>query len=61
VLGAGFLGGIGFTMSLFIANLSFPVAADFNAAKIAIFGASAASAAVGVVILWLLGRRSAVT
>jgi NhaA family Na+:H+ antiporter len=59
VLGAGFLGGIGFTMSLFIANLSFPVTADFNAAKIAIFAASAASAAVGGIILWLLGTRSA--
>jgi NhaA family Na+:H+ antiporter len=60
VLGAGFLGGIGFTMSLFIANLSFPVATDFNAAKIAIFAASAGSAAVGIVLLWLLGRRSPV-
>jgi NhaA family Na+:H+ antiporter len=59
VLGAGFLGGIGFTMSLFIANLTFADAGDFSAAKIAIFAASVGSAAVGVLMLWLLGGRSA--
>lgn len=50
--GAGALAGIGFTMSLFIASEAFPVPADFAAAKIAIFGASVLSAAIGVGILW---------
>jgi NhaA family Na+:H+ antiporter len=49
--GAGALAGIGFTMSLFIAGQAFPTAADFSAAKIAVFGASLASAALGVAVL----------
>lgn len=55
--GAGALGGIGFTMSLFIAGQAFPDAADHAAAKIAIFGASLIAAAIGVMIL--LPRPSA--
>jgi NhaA family Na+:H+ antiporter len=50
--GAGALGGIGFTMSLFIAGAAFPDAGDFAAAKIAIFLASLTAAGVGVLILW---------
>jgi NhaA family Na+:H+ antiporter len=50
--GAGALAGIGFTMSLFIAGQAFPVAADYAAAKIAVFAASVLSAIVGVAILW---------
>jgi Na+:H+ antiporter, NhaA family len=46
------LGGIGFTMSLFIAGQAFPVGEDFAAAKIAVFAASVLSAIIGVVILW---------
>jgi NhaA family Na+:H+ antiporter len=49
--GAGALGGIGFTMSLFIAGEAFPDPADYAAAKIAIFLASLAAAALGVLIL----------
>ncbi len=49
--GAGALGGIGFTMSLFIAGAAFPDASDFAAAKIAIFLASLTAATVGVAIL----------
>ena len=52
VAGAGCLAGIGFTMSLFIASQSFPQAADFDAAKVAIYGASALSAILGIAILW---------
>jgi NhaA family Na+:H+ antiporter len=51
VLGAGALGGIGFTMSLFIAGEAFPDTADFAAAKIAIFIASLIAALVGISIL----------
>jgi NhaA family Na+:H+ antiporter len=50
--GAGALAGIGFTMSLFIAGEAFPAAADFAAAKIAIFIASLAAGIVGAAILW---------
>lgn len=50
--GAGALAGIGFTMSLFIAGQSFPVAEDFATAKIAVFGASILSALLGIAILW---------
>jgi NhaA family Na+:H+ antiporter len=52
LIGAGALGGIGFTMSLFIAGLAFPNAADYAAAKIAIFIASVIAAAVGTFILY---------
>jgi NhaA family Na+:H+ antiporter len=56
--GAGALAGIGFTMSLFIAGQAFPVAADFAAAKIAVFAASVLSAIIGVAILWNASPRS---
>ena len=42
-------GGIGFTMSLFIAAYAYP--AQFSAAKAAIFGASLIAAVLGVAIL----------
>jgi NhaA family Na+:H+ antiporter len=50
--GAGALGGIGFTMSLFIADLAFPVPADFTAAKVAIFLASVVAGVLGTLVLW---------
>lgn len=59
VFGAGCLAGIGFTMSLFIADQSFPGPADFDAAKIAIFIASVVAAILGVALLWWADRRRA--
>ncbi|HEV8501625.1 MAG TPA: Na+/H+ antiporter NhaA [Casimicrobiaceae bacterium] len=50
--GAAALAGIGFTMSLFIAGVSFPDAADFAAAKVAVFAGSLCAAACGVALLW---------
>jgi NhaA family Na+:H+ antiporter len=50
--GAGALGGIGFTMSLFIAGVAFPDPAAYAAAKIAIFLASLIAGGLGVLILW---------
>ena len=50
--GAGALGGIGFTMSLFIAGEAFPDQAVYAAAKIAIFLASLSAGGLGVLILW---------
>ncbi len=52
LFGAGALAGIGFTMSLFIASEAFLIAADFAAAKIAIFIASIAAGTLGAIILW---------
>jgi NhaA family Na+:H+ antiporter len=52
LLGAGALGGIGFTMSLFIASQAFPRASDFAAAKIGIFAASIIAGTLGALILW---------
>ncbi|MGQ0713717.1 MAG: Na+/H+ antiporter NhaA [Gemmatimonadaceae bacterium] len=51
VTGAGALGGIGFTMSLFIAGQALD-GADFAAAKLAIFAASLIAGVVGTAILW---------
>ena len=55
--GAGALAGIGFTMSLFFAGRAFPIAADFAAAKIAVFAASGLSAIIGVVMLFPAARH----
>jgi NhaA family Na+:H+ antiporter len=56
--GAGALAGIGFTMSLFIASQAFPVAADFAAAKLAVYVGSLCSALIGVVVLWRAGQST---
>jgi NhaA family Na+:H+ antiporter len=50
LLGASMLGGIGFTMSLFIGNLAFE-GAELQAAKFAILVASIVSGAAGVAVL----------
>jgi NhaA family Na+:H+ antiporter len=58
LLGAGMLGGIGFTMSIFIANLAFGGQAELiNASKLAIFTASLASAILGGTWLMSSARR----
>ncbi|HXW75117.1 MAG TPA: Na+/H+ antiporter NhaA [Steroidobacteraceae bacterium] len=46
----GVLGGIGFTMSIFIANLAFDDAVLLGAAKLAVLIASALAAALGIVL-----------
>lgn len=52
ILGAGLLGGVGFTMSIFITNLAFAGRADIiNASKMAILIASFGAGAIG--FLWL--------
>lgn len=56
VFGAGLLGGIGFTMSIFITNLAFTGEAELiNASKIAILAASLTAGTLGFVWLKLLG------
>jgi Na+:H+ antiporter, NhaA family len=60
VFGAGLLGGIGFTMSIFITNLAFTGdAAVINASKMAILLASVMAGAIGFIWLKLLGRPNA--
>ena len=57
IVGAGMLGGIGFTMSIFIANLAFPGdAANVNASKIAILVASLTAATLSY--FWLRRGRA---
>ncbi len=55
MLGAGILGGIGFTMSLFIADLGFPGSPLLDTAKLAVLGASLLSGAAGFLYLRMLG------
>jgi len=59
--GAGALGGLGFTMSLFIAGQAFQSDSDFNAAKLAIFIASFIAGLLGVLILWPRAASSGTT
>lgn len=60
VFGAGLLGGIGFTMSIFITNLAFIGNADvINASKMAILLASLTAGIIGFLWLKLLGQPKA--
>ena len=57
ITGAGILGGIGFTMSIFITNLAFPAnAAEINGAKTAILLASLTAGILGFGWLKLFGQ-----
>lgn len=56
IVGAGMLGGIGFTMSIFITNLAFAgEQALIDASKMAIFIASVTAAVLGLIYLKLFG------
>ena len=57
LLGAAWLGGIGFTMSLFIAQLAFADARLVEEAKIGILAASLLSGIIGLAWLAIAGRR----
>lgn len=60
VLGAGLLGGIGFTMSIFITNLAFPAQQELvNASKTAILAASLLAGGLGFAWLRLFGAAHA--
>jgi NhaA family Na+:H+ antiporter len=57
LLGAAWLGGIGFTMSLFIAQLAFTDASTIEQAKLGILIGSAISAFAGLIWLFASARR----
>jgi Na+:H+ antiporter, NhaA family len=57
ILGVGMLGGIGFTMSLFIANLAFGETAALETTKVGILAASVVSGVAGAIVLLRSGRR----
>jgi NhaA family Na+:H+ antiporter len=65
IFGAGLLGGIGFTMSIFITNLAFVggdpsfIAETVNSSKMAILIASLTAGTVGFIWLKLLGQPNA--
>jgi NhaA family Na+:H+ antiporter len=61
MLGAGCLGGIGFTMSLFIASLAFGSGALLDVAKLGVIAASVVSGVTGYTLLRIgAGRAEAV-
>jgi NhaA family Na+:H+ antiporter len=57
VWGLAAVGGVGFTVSLFIAQLAYDDAATVDRAKVGIFAGSLVSGAVGALWLVLLARR----
>jgi Na+:H+ antiporter, NhaA family len=57
LLGGAVLAGIGFTISLFFADLAFPSAALRDQAKIGVLAGSVLAAALGSVLLRYLGER----
>lgn len=58
VVGVGMLGGIGFTVSLFLASLAFTGSALAGAAKLAILAGSSVSALLGLTVLRLASRHA---
>ena len=59
LVGVGFLGGIGFTVSLFITDLAFDTTAAVDSGKIAVLVASVAASLIGVGVLWGAGNTAA--
>jgi NhaA family Na+:H+ antiporter len=63
ILLIGCLGGIGFTMSIFIANLAYDSVALLNAAKLGVLAASGCAAVLGLVVgkLFVAGKSPSAT
>ena len=57
MLGASILGGVGFTMAIFVANLAFEDAAMVTTAKVGILSASALAGIIGFAFLWLQAKK----
>jgi NhaA family Na+:H+ antiporter len=61
IVGAGILGGIGFTMSIFIANLAFPEPGAWaDSSTISVMIASGASSLLGIAWLFVACRKRSV-
>ena len=58
LLAVACLGGIGFTMSLFVDSLAFTDADLIDRGKIAILMGSAAAAVLGTLLIWIFGKRN---
>lgn len=58
LFGVAVLGGIGFTMALFIAGLAFGESSQLDAAKIGVLGGSLVTGVVGAVMLSLQARQA---
>ena len=58
MLGAGILGGVGFTMAIFVANLAYADPAHIATAKMGILLASLAAGMIGFLFLLVQARRS---
>jgi NhaA family Na+:H+ antiporter len=61
IYGASVLCGVGFTMSLFIADLAFSTGPRHDEAKLAVFLGSIAAAVLALVVLWRTTPRPAAT
>ena len=59
MLGAGILGGLGFTMAIFVANLAFLDAETIAIAKLAVLSASVLAGIAGFLFLWYQARKDA--
>ena len=57
LLAVACLGGIGFTMSIFVDSLAFADLEVVNRGKIAILGGSAAAALLGITLILLFSRK----
>lgn len=60
IIAVGFLGGIGFTMSIFITHLAFLDESLIDAVKLGVFGASFIAALIGVLLIIKNSKKSAV-
>ena len=58
MLGAALLGGVGFTMSIFVANLAFADAAYVMVAKVAILAASLVAGVLGFTFLFFQAKAA---
>ncbi|NLG10630.1 MAG: Na+/H+ antiporter NhaA [Coriobacteriaceae bacterium] len=58
MIGGGILGGVGFTMAIFVANLAFDSHEVVTTAKLAILLASALAGLIGFLFLWQQARKA---
>ena len=58
MLGAALLGGVGFTMSIFVANLAFADATSVMIAKVAILAASLVAGVLGFAFLFFQAKAA---